>query len=532
MTPAAGNLGTPRPRRQRHLHLFRRRQRRAVSRRRRHQGRYLHRHIARRHHQAGVVHHPRHQRRRRHRHADRARRDRGRHQSDPLRDRNRLDHRRRPGRGRIPADAARPAAAISARSSSAATAPTSTPCSTAPCSISAPATPRSTPSRLTALDGTTKQVAFTIHGTNDAAVIGTPTVHDVTEDADPTALTASGTISISDADQNQSSFQTSVTAAAGTLGALSTSRPTAPTPTRSPTPRCSISAPARPRSKRSRSPPSTAPRSRCPSPSTAPTTPPSSARRPCTTSTKNPRQDHADRHRVDLDHGRRPGPGRVQDHGGIGRGQSRASDARRRRQPTPIPSPKRATQYSAPAASKVDTFTVTSLDGTTEAGHLHHPRRHGANTPAMIGDPTNADVTEDVGGATLTASGSISITDPDAGQAAFQTDVAPGAGNLGTLVAADQRQLHLFGRRQRRAVPRRRRHQGRHLHRQVGRRHHRRSFPSRSMAPTTPPSSAIRSVHDVTEDSGIQPSGNLDRIRAIDGRRSRPEPVLVPAGYR
>ena len=36
---------------------------------------------------------------------------------------------------------------------------------------------------VTSLDGTTKQVSFTIHGINDAAVIGTPTVHDVTEDA-------------------------------------------------------------------------------------------------------------------------------------------------------------------------------------------------------------------------------------------------------------------------------------------------------------------------------------------------------------
>src|SRR5260370_10946784 len=35
---------------------------------------------------------------------------------------------------------------------------------------------------VTAADGTTKLVSFTIHGTNDAAVIGSPTVHDVTED--------------------------------------------------------------------------------------------------------------------------------------------------------------------------------------------------------------------------------------------------------------------------------------------------------------------------------------------------------------
>jgi VCBS repeat-containing protein len=69
----------------------------------------------------------------------------------------------------------------------------------------------------------TQNVTVTIHGTNDAAVIGTPTVADVTEDvnADPAGnLVATGTISISDADQNQSSFQTSVVAANGNLGTL------------------------------------------------------------------------------------------------------------------------------------------------------------------------------------------------------------------------------------------------------------------------------------------------------------------------
>ncbi|MDX8454715.1 VCBS domain-containing protein, partial [Mesorhizobium sp. VK9D] len=49
-----------------------------------------------------------------------------------------------------------------------------------------------------------------INGVNDAAVIGTPTVADVTEDSANPTLTANGTISISDVDQNQSSFQTTV----------------------------------------------------------------------------------------------------------------------------------------------------------------------------------------------------------------------------------------------------------------------------------------------------------------------------------
>src|SRR4029077_14695831 len=76
---------------------------------------------------------------------------------------------------------------------------------------------------VSSFDGTQKLVSFTIHGTNDAAAIGDPTVHDVTEDVAVNGsgnLTASGTIAISDVDQNQSSFQTTVTSAAGNLGSL------------------------------------------------------------------------------------------------------------------------------------------------------------------------------------------------------------------------------------------------------------------------------------------------------------------------
>ena len=68
----------------------------------------------------------------------------------------------------------------------------------------------------------TQPVTITIHGTNDATVIGDPAVHDVTEDTNVVNgnLTASGTLSISDADQNQASFQTGVTGAQGNLGSL------------------------------------------------------------------------------------------------------------------------------------------------------------------------------------------------------------------------------------------------------------------------------------------------------------------------
>src|SRR5262249_50705550 len=61
----------------------------------------------------------------------------------------------------------------------------------------------------------TQPVTITVIGTNDAAVIGDPTVHDVTEDVNVVNgnLTASGTISISDADPNPASFPTTATGA-------------------------------------------------------------------------------------------------------------------------------------------------------------------------------------------------------------------------------------------------------------------------------------------------------------------------------
>ena len=75
---------------------------------------------------------------------------------------------------------------------------------------------------VTSVDGTTKQVSFTIKGTNDAAVIGTPTNSLVTEDASVSGgnLKSTGTLSISDADQGEASFKTTVTSVGSNLGTL------------------------------------------------------------------------------------------------------------------------------------------------------------------------------------------------------------------------------------------------------------------------------------------------------------------------
>ena len=185
---------------------------------------------------------------------------------------------------------------------------------------------------ITALDGTTQQISFTIHGANDGAMIGDPSGAEVTEDVNVSVqgnLTATGTILISDADQGQSSFASS-TGALGNLGSLLLA---------------------------------------------------------------------AD-------------------------GSYTYSVANA------------ATQFLGAGQSKVDTFTVTALDGTTKQVSF---TIHGANDGATIGTPTLADVTEDVGvdgSLNLTASGTISISDIDQQQSSFQTSVTGDAGNLGGLVLA------------------------------------------------------------------------------------------------
>ena len=76
---------------------------------------------------------------------------------------------------------------------------------------------------ITSLDGTTKDVSFTINGINEAAVIGSAPVASVTKNSNVDGngdLVASGTISVVDPDHDQSSFQTTVTAANGDLGSL------------------------------------------------------------------------------------------------------------------------------------------------------------------------------------------------------------------------------------------------------------------------------------------------------------------------
>ncbi|UJW77423.1 VCBS domain-containing protein [Rhizobium sp. SL42] len=92
-----------------------------------------------------------------------------------------------------------------------------------------------------------------------------------------------------------------------------------------------------------------------------------------------------------------------------------------------------AVQSLGAGTTKVDSFTVTALDGTTKVVEF---TVNGANDAAVIGTPTNAAVTEDVSvvSGNLVATGSISISDVDAGQNSFKTSVTSANGNVGSLV--------------------------------------------------------------------------------------------------
>jgi VCBS repeat-containing protein len=181
-------------------------------------------------------------------------------------------------------------------------------------------------------DGTAKDVSFTTFGTNDPAIIGDPTVADVTESYQVVSgnLKAAGTISVSDVDQNQSGFQTGVTTATGALGNLVLA--------------------------------------------------------------------------VD---------------GSYVYSVANAS-----------------VLYLGDAETKVDIFTIKSIDGTTKDVSF---TIHGTNQGAVIGDPSPAAVVEDfkpVSGL-LTETGKITITDPDTGEAKFQTAVTAATGDKGQLVLAE-----------------------------------------------------------------------------------------------
>jgi len=95
-----------------------------------------------------------------------------------------------------------------------------------------------------------------------------------------------------------------------------------------------------------------------------------------------------------------------------------------------------AVQYLKSGETKVETFTVQSVDGTA---HTVTVTIHGVSDIAVIGGNAAGAVTEDLnvnGQGNLTTGGSLTITDPDAGEASFQPTVSAPAGTLGALTIA------------------------------------------------------------------------------------------------
>ncbi len=90
-------------------------------------------------------------------------------------------------------------------------------------------------------------------------------------------------------------------------------------------------------------------------------------------------------------------------------------------------------QYLSEGQKITESFTVMAVDGTSKPISF---TIIGVNDAAMIGDPTNTQVTEDAGDIVdgfITLTGEITIKDADNGEAFFQTDVISLSTNKGSL---------------------------------------------------------------------------------------------------
>jgi VCBS repeat-containing protein len=181
---------------------------------------------------------------------------------------------------------------------------------------------------ISSTDGTPNTLSFTINGMNNPAVIGTPTVNSVTENRDVVDgyLQAIGKITVADVDENEAALKTTFTSAQGNLGTLE-----------------------------------------------------------------------------------------LQEDGSYNYSVSN-----------------NAVKYLGANASKVDSFYISSADGTPNTLSF---TINGINNPAFIGTPTVNSVTEntDVVDGYLQAIGKITVTDVDENEAALKTTFTSAQGNLGTL---------------------------------------------------------------------------------------------------
>nr|MDZ8063515.1 VCBS domain-containing protein [Nostoc sp. EkiNYC01] len=178
------------------------------------------------------------------------------------------------------------------------------------------------------VDGTAKDIVITITGVNDAATITGTATGTVTEDASTPNLTATGALTVADVDTGENKFNTSVTSATGNLGSLSITE----------------------------------------------------------TGSWNY---------------------------------------------TVVNS---AVQSLGAGATKTETFTVQSLDGTAKDIVITIT---GVNDAATITGTATGAVTEDASTPNLTATGVLTVADVDAGENKFNTSVTSANGNLGSLTITD-----------------------------------------------------------------------------------------------
>ena len=88
-------------------------------------------------------------------------------------------------------------------------------------------------------------------------------------------------------------------------------------------------------------------------------------------------------------------------------------------------------QYLKAGETKTETFTVLATDGTS---HTVTVTITGINDAAVIGGDNSGSVTEDAATPTLTDTGTLTITDADAGEASFRTTgITASSGALGSL---------------------------------------------------------------------------------------------------
>src|SRR4051794_19081 len=282
---------------------------------------------------------------------------------------------------------------------------------------------------VTSVDGTTKKVSFTIHGINDAAVIGAPTVIDVIEDAASPILKATGSISISDADQNQAAFKTAVISSAGNSGTLVLQSNGSYTYSvadsavqylgagQTKTDTFTVTALDGTTRQLSFNIRGTNDAAVIGTPTVHDVT--EDAANPTLTATGSISITDADQGQAAFKISVTSSASNLGNLVIAANGTYTYSVA------------DSAVQYLGAGDTKVDTFTVTSLDGTTKQISF---TIHGVNDAAVIGVPTVHDVTEDATIPLLIATGTVSITDADQGEAYFQPTIQAGNGNVGVLV--------------------------------------------------------------------------------------------------